>query len=100
MLSTLKTILIVILLAGWAVAIASLHVVRTPDAVIGVIPKNRLGFADSYVDVRTWTAADAAAHPDLLRRLIATDKTHWLKHVGTAPELATILAKNSTTDDR
>ncbi len=83
LLNTLKTLLVLILLAGWAIAAMTLHVVRIPDSEywIGVIPKNRVGFADTYVDVRAWTAADIQAHPDFVRRIIAADKAHWLKHV-------------------
>jgi hypothetical protein len=83
MLRTLKSLIALILLAGWGVAALSVHVVRITDDHywIGVVPKNRLGIADTYVDVTQWTAADVYAHPDLVRRLIATDKGSWLSHV-------------------
>lgn len=89
MLSTLKTILVLILLAGWALAGLSLHVVRLTEGTvpIGVIPKNRLGITDTYVDVRTWSATDLPAHADFVKRVIATDKAHWLKHIAKPEEL-------------
>lgn len=95
MLNTLKTLVILILLAGWGVAGMSLHVVRIPDATIwfGVVPKNRLGIADTYLDVRSWTVQDVYQHPDLVRRLIATDKTHWLKHIVDPNLLPQVLEK-------
>ena len=76
--SIVRTALIALLLAGWALALASLHIVRLPDGMIGVVPKNRLGVTDTYVDVRNWTAADAAKHPDFVKRLLEARKADWL----------------------
>jgi hypothetical protein len=35
----------------------------------------------TLVDVRNWTLADVATHPDLVQRLIATDHADALGHV-------------------
>lgn len=95
MLSTLKTILVLILLAGWGLAALSLHVVRLTEGTvpIGIIPKNRLGIDDTYVDVRNWSATDLPSHADFVKRVLATDKAHWLKHVGKPDELPGLLEK-------
>lgn len=79
--SFLKTLFILFCLGGWALAAATLHVVRTPDGTIGIIPKNHLSLYDTYVDVRAWTAKDLTGHEELLKRLQAADKLHWIKHL-------------------
>lgn len=99
--SFLKTTFILFCLAGWALAALTLHVVRTPDGIIGIIPKNRLGIADTYVDVRGWTPKDLVGHEDLVKRVIEADKTHWLKHLfaedgnSTKVQLADFLASGN-----
>ncbi len=95
MLNTLKTILVLILLAGWVLAGAALHVVRWPgaDVWIGVVPKDRLGFSDTYVDVRSWTAQDIFDHQELVKRLISSEKSHWLTHIVSESELPRVLQK-------
>ncbi len=93
MLNTLKTLLVLILLAGWVLAGLSLHVVRWPgaDVWIGIVPKDRLGAFDTYVDVRAWTKDDISNHSDLARRLIEAEKAHWLGHIVSAEELPSLL---------
>lgn len=83
-----RLILLVIVLGGWALSALSLHVVRLHDSlyVIGIVPKNRLHWDDTYLDIRTWTAAEVHQHPDFVRRTIAAGKTDWLKH--TVPDQA------------
>jgi hypothetical protein len=66
---------------GWALAGAALHVVRTQDK-IAVIPKSRLGWTDTYVDLRQWTTADLPKHPDVVERLKDTGHDDLLKTVG------------------
>jgi hypothetical protein len=78
-----RLIVVVLLLAGWTVAALSLHVVRGRDAATGkdrwiVVPKSRLAFADTYIDVRAWTAADAEARPILVQRLREAGKADAL----------------------
>ena len=74
-----------LLMLGWGLAALSLHVVRTPTA-IGLIPKDRLGITDTYVDTRTWTMKDAADHPAVISRILATGQTDLLRHVSGADE--------------
>jgi hypothetical protein len=62
-----------VLLGGWGMAALSLHVVRTPDK-IGLIPKQRLGITDTYVDARSWTLSDLPSHAELVQRVIQADK--------------------------
>src|SRR5215207_7270535 len=75
--ATFRLIVALMLLIGWGLAASSLHVVRTGGAPV-VIPKNRIGIADTYVDVRNWTIQDVANHPAVVKRLIATEKADVL----------------------
>ena len=76
--SIVRTVFVALLLAGWGLALAAVHVVRLSGGQVGLIPKDRLGLADTYVDVRGWTPADAAQHPAFVKRLLAAGKTDWL----------------------
>jgi hypothetical protein len=67
-----RLIVTFLLVGGWALAASALHVVWTGDNKPVVIPKERLGVEDTYVNVKTWTASDVAAHPLVTKRLIAT----------------------------
>ncbi len=69
----IKLLLLGILGGGWVLSAAALYVVRTPDRVV-LLTKNRLGFADTYVDARLWTLADAGAHPKVIQRMVDTGK--------------------------
>jgi hypothetical protein len=69
-----------VFLGGWGLAALSLHVVRTPEK-IGLIPKDRLGFTDTFVDARKWTLSDASAHPELIRRVIEADKAELFRYM-------------------
>lgn len=91
-----RLLILVLLAGGWTLAAAALHVVRTPgrSAVpylpeswgrLTLITKDRLGFKDTYSDVRYWTTADLAAHPALAARLTALGKGDLLKHVTDPP---------------
>lgn len=72
-----KLILFVVflfLIAGWALAAASLHVVRTAGPIpkvggLALVPKDRLTYRETWLDVTTWTDAQVAAHPSLGRKL-------------------------------
>jgi hypothetical protein len=77
---TLLIIVTVLLIAGWSLAASALHVIWTGSSVI-VIPKNRLGVRDTYVNVTGWTADDVSNHPKVTSRLIATGKAAALSHV-------------------
>lgn len=88
-----KFLMFITWLGGWALAAASLHVVRSPETnnlpiQLTLITKERLNFADTYVDVRAWTVSDAfSQHPTLTRRIFATGREHLLAHLGPANEL-------------
>lgn len=58
----------VVVLGGLAYWAASHHVVRTDEGAI-VLAKRFLTCADTYVDMRAWSSADFAAHPELRRAL-------------------------------
>ena len=67
-------VMFLMLIAGWALAAASLHVVRTTGPIpkvggLALVPKDRLTYRETYVDVTTWTDAQLAAHPSLGRKL-------------------------------
>ena len=69
-----------LVLGGWCLAALSLHVVRTPDK-IGLIPKQRLGFTDTYVDARKWTLSDLPAHAALVERVLQANKAELLGYL-------------------
>ncbi len=46
-----------------------------------VVPKNRLGLGDTYVDTRDWTAQDAGEHEEVVTRLLEAGKGELLDHV-------------------
>ena len=73
------------LLGGWLLAAAALHVIVLPGWNLGVVPKDHLGFADTYVDARNWTADDAARHPALVKRLIEAGRADWLSSIAGEP---------------
>jgi hypothetical protein len=78
-----RLLVTVLFFGAWALAGAALHVVRVPgpEKQIIVIPKNQLGYEDTYVDTTAWTLDDAARHPQVVRRLIETGKATHLQHV-------------------
>lgn len=59
----------VLLLGGWTLSAASLYVIRTPGHLV-ILPKDRLGFHDTFVDTRHWTLADVRMHPAVVARVI------------------------------
>lgn len=69
-----------LLIGGWTLASASLHVVRTPGKVL-IIPKDRVGFRDTYVDTRAWTLESVSQHPSVSARLVHLDRASLLSHV-------------------
>jgi hypothetical protein len=77
---TFRLIVALLLLGGWSLAATALHVVYTGSSVI-IIPKNRLGVGDTYVNISNWTADDVSNHPAVVARLMATGKTDTLANV-------------------
>lgn len=90
-----RLLVTVLLVGGWTLAASALHVVRTNDSQpIKLIPKDRLSFTDTYVDVRTWTVDDAAAHPAVVERLIETGRGDALASITSDPkQMAELQAK-------
>lgn len=76
-----RLIVVVLLVAGWGLAALSLHVVRTKDDHIVIIPKQKLGITDIYVDARSWTLPDAGQHPDLVKRIIESGRAENFGYV-------------------
>jgi len=84
--SLFRLIVLVLVVAGWGLAALSLHVVRAQGDRIVVMPKQRLGLVDTYVDARAWTIEDVAEHADLVQRIIQSDKTDAFKYVVANPD--------------
>ena len=68
-------VMFLFLVAGWALAAASLHVVRTEGSIPKVggarlVPKERITYRETYLDVRGWSEAAVAAHPSLGRKMV------------------------------
>ena len=78
--ATFRLIVTLLLLVGWGLAASALHVVWTGNAPV-VVPKDRLGVIDTYVDVSKWTADDVSNHPLVVKRLVETDNAGTLAHV-------------------
>jgi hypothetical protein len=78
--SIFRLITLVLTLGGWLLAGLSLHVIRTPDR-IDLVPKQSLGFSDTWVDTRSWTAADVPNHPELVARLLSAGREADLAHL-------------------
>jgi hypothetical protein len=68
-----------LILSGWGLAALSLHVIRTPGRLM-VIPKDRLGIGDTYVDARNWTVKDLHQHPLVVARLVHLDRSDVLAY--------------------
>lgn len=88
---TTRLVVAALLLAGWALALLAVHVVVVPEETtsaetaidwrVVVVPKNRLGVAETYVDTRGWTASDLQEHENVVARLLEADKADALSHV-------------------
>ena len=66
-----RLLVTVLLLGGWLLAASALHVVWTGNKAI-IIPKNRIGVRETYVNTVAWSADDVANHPTLAKRLVDT----------------------------
>jgi hypothetical protein len=74
---------------GWALAAASLHVVRAPGSMlhgyvplnVQLVPKNAVTFRQTYVDTTKWSLADYDANKDLVARLEQVNKSNLVEHV-------------------
>ena len=99
-----RLLMLGVVVGGWVLSAACLHVVRVPGnwPVIGDRPwlgkavfvtKDRMGFRETYVDARTWTAEEAAKHPAVVQRLLQTGKEGALAHVGDRAQLSEAVQK-------
>lgn len=85
--SLIRFLSLLLIVSGWTLAALCLYVVRTPDpgnpqqSQFVVIPKNRLGFDDTYVDARTWTMSDVRDHGWLILRVLQTGKADEFKYL-------------------
>jgi len=75
-----RLIVTLLLLIGWGLAAGALHVVWTGNAVV-LVPKQRFGGTDTYVDASKWTKDDVSNHPVVVKRLVATDNADSLAHI-------------------
>ena len=74
-----------LLLANLATLSAlSLHVVRSPDKMVSVVPKAQLTFVDTFVDTRDWTPLDLVHHAAFVARLNDAGQSQLIAHVGQA----------------
>jgi hypothetical protein len=78
--SLIRMVTLFLLLCGWGLAAASLHVVVSPNRLPIFIPKDRMGFHDTYVDTRNWTLNDIRAHRDVVLRIAQVGKAEILSH--------------------
>ena len=69
-----------VLVGGWALAGASLYVIKTPGHLV-ILPKDRLGYHDTFVNTRNWTLNDVRAHPAVVARLLHLNRLDLLSNV-------------------
>jgi hypothetical protein len=76
-----RAVTLVLLVGGWALASAAVHVIRTPSQSFPlIVTKDHLGYHDTYVDTTRWTLNDDRAHSDVVLRLIHLNQTGALSH--------------------
>jgi hypothetical protein len=67
-----------ILIGGAAILTAfNFHIVKT-DKGLELVPKASLGLGETYVDIRSFSAADWANHKQLAADIVAAEKAHIL----------------------
>jgi hypothetical protein len=78
-----RLVVLVLMLGGWALAAASLYVIRTPEK-ISIIPRDKVDFMtihEVFVDTRGWQVEDASSHPAVVKRMLDRDKVALLQHL-------------------
>src|SRR5438094_7159629 len=75
-----RLIVAMLLLSGWGLAASALHVVRNGQSPL-ILPKDRLGVTDTYVDISKWTADDVSNHPTISKRLVGAGRADVLAYV-------------------
>jgi len=81
-----RLVVLLLLVGGWALAAAAVHVVRAPGDLpyvghIAVLPKEQLSFRQIYVDTTAWTAQDLAARADFAAHLQQVQRADLIQHV-------------------
>jgi hypothetical protein len=87
-----RIVVALVLMGGWALAASALYVVRSPSGFV-IIPKDCLGYRDTYVDTSGWDLNQAAAHPVVSQRLIETGHADRLSHVTKATSVEDLKAQ-------
>jgi hypothetical protein len=86
-----RLLVIVTWLGGWVLAASALYIVRTPGTGgrpnLTIVPKDHLGFANTFTDVRNWSLADAHHHRAVVEQMIHSGKADQLAHIGTIDQL-------------
>src|SRR3954469_25163585 len=82
-----RLIVLVLVLAGWGLSALSLHVVRAQGDRIVLIPKQKFGLVDTYVDARAWKIESVADHPALVERIIQSGKSDSFAYVVGDPKI-------------
>lgn len=90
--------LVAFIFGGWALAAASLHVVRAPGSMlwnrvplnVQFVPKNTLTFKDTYIDTTKWSVADVDAHPTFVDRLRQANKLNLIDQAKSTPANAAV----------
>ena len=101
------TFIVAFVFGGWALAAASLHVVRAPGSMcwgyipanIQLVPKNALSFKEIWVDTTNWSSADVAAHPVFVERLHQANKMDLVKQAMEKPSPAETTASAAPRQD-
>lgn len=75
-----RSVIVLLFFGGWCLSAAALHVIRTPGTVV-IVPKNKLGIQDTYLDVRQWTVADMATHQGAVKRMVDSGNAGGLTEV-------------------
>ena len=86
----IRSITLVLLVGGWALASAAVHVIRVPGhSMPMIITKDQLGYTDEYVDTRTWSLNDISNHKVVVQRLLELRQGGVLSHAVNSGGLST-----------
>lgn len=97
--------MVAFIFGGWALAAASLHVVRAPGTMlwnkvpvnIQFVPKSNLTFKNTFIDTTKWTVADVEAHPAFVARLQQANRTCLIEQAEKTPAPAQATASATFT---
>ena len=81
--NVLRFIFLMLFLGMATLVTSALYIIRVPgpDKQVIIVPKNQLGFGDTYVDTRNWSMDDVMKHPAVVQRVIETGKAERLAHL-------------------